>query len=228
MFVSPETMAVLLECVPPDRIMDVVNAFGRDAEAMTPKLSDKPNAVRQRRFKAKRRGESVTESVTGNGQGNGDGNEGSFLSVSLPPTPPNPSTNLSPVAPYSPPKDAKKPSKTAPLAEQIFLLQPKRYRRSTTPDIRMALDAAAKRGADLGELLEALTAYYRHPDSLADDGKFAKGAHRLIQQDRWRDYLPRPEPPAIVNPAEQQWRLDHYRATREWKPSWGERPKDAA
>ncbi len=228
MFVSPETMAVLLECVPPDRIMDVVNAFGRDAEAMTPKLSTKPDAVRQRRHRAK--GAGVTETVTCHTECHGQGNAGSFLSPSLPPEPPNPSTNLSPVPPIVPQTGKKSAPKTPSLAEQIFLLQPvcEGRRKSPRPDVVKALGAALGRGGDPAEILAACQAFYRLPASTKDGGRFANGAAVILNADRWRDFLPSPEPPAIITPAEQQWRLDHYRATREWKPSWGERPKDAA
>ena len=73
------------------------------------------------------------------------------------------------------------------LADRIWGLQPPKHRRSTRPDVRKAVDAALRRGADPADLEAACRAYYRLPASREDEGKFAKGAHRIIEADRWRD-----------------------------------------
>lgn len=152
--------------------------------------------------------------------------DGSFLSPSLPPGPPNPSTNLSPEPPIVP----QKPVKTAPLAEQIFLLQPvcEGRRKSARPDVAKALDAAVKRGGDPALILGACRAFYALPASTKEGGRFANGAAVLLNNDRWRDFLPSTDPPLAVSEAESARRLQHFRDTREWKASWGERPRDAA
>lgn len=140
---------------------------------------------------------------------------------SLPPTPPN-LTNPIQLPPYSPPK-------SDDLAERIWALQPTKHRRSTRPDVRAAVGSALKRGADPESLFAALRAYYRQPDCLADEGKFAKAAHRIVANDRWRDFLPAPDPPPRpADPAVLAHRAQHYRDTGEWKPAWGPKPQDLA
>lgn len=115
------------------------------------------------------------------------------------------------------------------LAALIFHLQPKDHRRSTRPDIATALEAAVKRGGAKAEIYEALKAYYALPDSRKDGGRYAKGAHRIIAQDRWRDFLPSPEPPAAPpTVAELARRHRHFADTGEWPAHWGEPPKKAA
>lgn len=140
-----------------------------------------------------------------------------------PPSPEPPSTtNLSSKPPYSPPKADE-------LAERIWALQPAKHRRSTRPDVRAAISAALKRGADPESLFGALQRYYRLPDCTKDEGKFAKAAHRVIANDRWRDFLPAPDPPARpVDAAVLAHRAQHFRDTGEWKPAWGDPPKDLA
>lgn len=124
---------------------------------------------------------------------------------------------------------AAKPTPT--LAEQIFLLQPliEGRRRSTRPDVTTALDAAIKRGGAPNEILVACQAFYRLPASTKEGGRFANGAAVILRGDRWRDFLPTPEPPpAPPSRAEMARRRQHFTDTGEWKPHWGERPKDAA
>lgn len=224
MFVSPETIEILTRLgVQGAEAVEVIRAFEADMLAQNAPLKTASEQVQRKRAADRDRMRQRRERRATVALQSGDTECDNGSSLSPPPTPPT--TNLSPVAPYSPPK----PAKPAPLAEQIFLLQPKQFRRSTTPDIRSALIAATKRGADGAQILEALTAYYRTPASLEDSGKYAKGAHRLIERDRWRDYLPAPEPPAQpATEAEHAWRLQHYRDTREWRSEWGERPRDAA
>jgi len=62
--------------------------------------------------------------------------------------------------------------------------------RSSRADVRDALDKAAKRGAVLDDIVVALKAYYRSAEATKDGGSFAKGIHRMIQNDRWRDWHP--------------------------------------
>jgi hypothetical protein len=137
------------------------------------------------------------------------------------PTPPS-TTNLSSKPPYSPPK-------VADLAERIWALQPPKHRRSTRPDVRAAVAAALKRGADPESLFAALRAYYRQPDCTKADGEFAKAAHRIVANDRWRDFLPPPDVPAKpAGPEVIAHRLQHWRDTGAWDPKWGPKPQDQA
>jgi uncharacterized protein YdaU (DUF1376 family) len=78
-------------------------------------------------------------------------------------------------------------------------------------------------------LLAAVQRYGREGrEPKADCG--APAMDRWLRDERFMDWLDEAPGRAAepVSPAEKAYRLDHYRATREWKPSWGERPKDAA
>lgn len=154
--------------------------------------------------------------------------QGSFLSPS--PTPPT--TNLSPVTPYSPPLKAAKTAETAPhaeqkpvdVAEQLWAIANKASRtRSGRPANRRATAAALAKGATVA----ALEASVR--DHCRETGEHAKGLHRIIEAELWRDQQPRGQaPPGPVTEAEQRRRLQHLHDTGEWKHNWGERPKAAA
>lgn len=115
------------------------------------------------------------------------------------------------------------------LAAELFQLQPAKFRRSTRPDIAKALDTALKRGGLWTDIRPAVAAYYADPERRRDEGRFAMGAKRLLELDRWRDFLPSPEPPAKpATPAEHARRLRHLADTGEWPDHWGERPRQAA
>jgi hypothetical protein len=62
--------------------------------------------------------------------------------------------------------------------------------RSSRADVRDKLDAAVKRGGDLDRITVALATYYRSAEATKDGGAFAKGIHRMIENDRWRDWHP--------------------------------------
>lgn len=138
--------------------------------------------------------------------------------------------------PPSPPKGGSSPTATESdpspslddLVEQIWSLQPKRYRRSTRPDVRTALEPQLRKHP-FAEVFAACRAYYALPDSQKSDGEFAMGAAKLLKAGRWRDFAPRPEPPAgPVSEVEAARRLRHYRDTGEWKEAWGPRPQRSA
>jgi hypothetical protein len=51
----------------------------------------------------------------------------------------------------------------------------------------------------------------------------------MIELDRWRDWLPLPEPPRPPPTAEiVAGRMQHWRDTGEWRANWGEPPRLAA
>jgi len=55
------------------------------------------------------------------------------------------------------------------------------------------------------------------------------GAQRLLERDRWREFVPGPPVEPVLSPPseiERQRRLRHYRDTGEWKPAWGAKPSD--
>lgn len=121
----------------------------------------------------------------------------------------------------------------AEIVEAIWLAQPSPggKRRSARPDVRDALAAAMKRGAVPSEVLRAIRAYYALPASRKDQGQFASGAQVVMAKDRWREYLPGQQaqpPPTAIDPAYRQHCERHYAATGEWKPEWGEKPRQAA
>jgi len=141
---------------------------------------------------------------------------------------PEPLPKTQTLPPPSPPKGGSSPT-TNELADQLWALQPKKHRRSTRPDTRKALAAALKRGGDPGEILSSSAAYYGRADCTVEDGRFAMGAARLLAEDRWRDFLPSPEPPPVpADAAVMAAREQHFRQTGEWRPAWGERPETQA
>jgi hypothetical protein len=119
----------------------------------------------------------------------------------------------------------------AVLADLIWRLQPKDHKRSTRPDIADALETQVKDGAAKPEIYAALKAYYDRPDSKRDGGQYAKGAHRIVQRGRWRDFLPAVKTARPASPADTARRLRYLRDTGTWKPEWGPKPepgRDAA
>lgn len=142
-----------------------------------------------------------------------------------------PSLTLSPkTPPFSPPKGGQFPPScpTNDQADELWALQPAKFRRSTRPDVRRALPVALKLGS-FEEIRAACRAYYAQSDKREAEGKFAKGAVWLLQVERWRDFLPSLEPPAAPPTAEAlAGYVRHYRDTGEWRPAWGEKPKEIA
>lgn len=118
----------------------------------------------------------------------------------------------------------------AEIAEAIWLAQPSPggKRRTTRPDVNDALAAAIKRGGHPGDVLRAIRAFYALPANRKDAGQYANGAKVVMAKDRWREYLPAAKPhppPSEIDPAYRAHLEAHFRATGEWKPEWGERPK---
>lgn len=105
----------------------------------------------------------------------------------------NPPDPLKENNPSSPPKGGSvSPSEIKISAERIWAAQPifEGKRRSTRPDVLRALTAATNRGGSLPDVEVAAEAYYRLPGSAEQGGKFAMGAKRLLEADRWREYAP--------------------------------------
>jgi hypothetical protein len=131
----------------------------------------------------------------------------------------NPTSDSPPKVPPSPPKTA--------LAEQIWQMQPelKGKRRSTRPDVLTALDGVLRRGADPAQVEAACRAFYALPDSRKEGGEYAMGAARLLQRDRWREFLPTPrriDPKA--SEAAFRNRIERWIELSEWSPEWGPPP----
>jgi len=83
-------------------------------------------------------------------------------------------------------------AETADLVEILWSLQPVTggKRKATRPDVAKALAAALKRGGQAADIEASFRAYYALPDCRRDEGKFAKGAAVLLNEDRWKDFLP--------------------------------------
>jgi len=71
--------------------------------------------------------------------------------------------------------------------------------RSTVDEIATALGAAIKRGGAADQITVALRAYYAG-DAAREDGRYAKAPHRMIEQDRWREWIPDDPPPGSIAP----------------------------
>lgn len=115
------------------------------------------------------------------------------------------------------------------LVDQIWRLQPVTggKRKATRPDVLAALRPALNRGGEPGDILAALTAYYRLPSCRENDGQFSKGAAVMLNADRWRDFLPSPEPDRPVGPTDPAVlarRMRRFADTGVWEPGWGPKP----
>lgn len=70
--------------------------------------------------------------------------------------------------------------------EEIWASTPAQGRaRSGKADVRRALEAAVNRRKNPARIAAALAAYYASHDATKDNAKWAKGLHRMIEQDRW-------------------------------------------
>lgn len=116
------------------------------------------------------------------------------------------------------------------LVDQVWGLAPSTSRtRSSRKDVERTLRAALKRGAKPDEIVAGLRAYFASPDASKDDGAYAKGVHRMIEADRWRDWATPASPPASDDgegATGWAWRLRQFRGPdRVWVESmWGPRP----
>jgi hypothetical protein len=113
--------------------------------------------------------------------------------------------------------------------ERVWMITPSKARaRTSRADVRSALIAAARRGHRPDAVIAALGAYYASEAATKDGGQFAKGAHRMIEKDRWRDY----EAAAAVRlePVDP-WiaRVREFASNRHWNTvDWGPAPGKVA
>lgn len=214
MFVSADTMSLLMDSgVPADKLVEIIRAIERDVESVRPVTTVRSaNAERQARFRQRQRGETeaaATSNVTDNA---------TPVTQKVSPKPPSKNTSS------SAPKGASSPPLTDTIAEQLWqTANPTSRNRSGRPATRRAVSAALAKGATP----EALTASVR--DHCRKSGDHAKGLHRIIEAELWREAVPKLEPPpAASDPAYRAHLEAHFRATGEWKSEWGERPRAAA
>lgn len=120
------------------------------------------------------------------------------------------------------------------LAEEIWLATPiVGRRRSSRADLQRAVKAAVQRRRKPPERLKAgVDAYYASPDATKDDGQFAMGVHRLIENDRWAEFAPESPPdrrngngfyypPTVIrDPSEKRqraWATEYLEHPNWWK-----------
>lgn len=92
-------------------------------------------------------------------------------------------------------------------------------RRSSRNACNRAVGAALRRGGAPDQILTGVLGYYASADATKDDAKFAAGVHRIIENDRWKEFLPEENPHGlhcrILNPGPRQ--------QRGWARDWKER-----
>lgn len=62
-------------------------------------------------------------------------------------------------------------------------------RRSGKGDVARAIARALKEGAAPPDLIAGVRAYFADPEPSREDGRYAMALHRLIEQDRWREWF---------------------------------------
>jgi uncharacterized protein YdaU (DUF1376 family) len=102
--------------------------------------------------------------------------------------------------------------------------------RSSRGDVERALKAAINRGHTAERVIAGLEAYFASPDATKDGGEYAKGAHRMIENDRWMAYAPAAGARAeatIDAPSEvrqRAWMGEFQAAANSWRPERGPEP----
>lgn len=150
--------------------------------------------VSRKRKSAGKRGGSVKP-------GKNEGNSEAIASQEHTKPEPEPEEDIEP--PISPKGDETPPSKTIILrqahVEAAWSVTSRKGRaRSSKADIQAALQAAARRGKAPEDVIAGLAAYYASPEATKDGGEFAKGAHRIIANDRWESFVETVTPLEVI------------------------------
>jgi uncharacterized protein YdaU (DUF1376 family) len=111
----------------------------------------------------------------------------------------------------------------------IWAVTPKEARlRTSREDIRRALVAAFRRGGPPSQVRIALEAYYGGARQIENGRQYAAGAHRIINNDRWKEHYVQALATQPTGPRDP---LDTWRqrmrewTTNEWWPGdWGPKP----
>lgn len=114
--------------------------------------------------------------------------------------------------------------------DTIWALAPAKGReRSSRKDLERSVKAAVKRGHAVEEIRAGVEGYYASREATKDGGEYAKGLHRLIENDRWQEFTPTgglfeaPEAggfaTGILQPTEARQRLwmQDWKAGADWK-----------
>jgi DNA-binding transcriptional MerR regulator len=198
-----------------EQVCELVDAWEEGSALPVPTVSQA--AIRQRRYRDRKASEGAERNVSVT----------SDATCDAPPETkgfPHPSKNSTPV----PPPIVPPPCPKTALAKAIWGMQPlvNGKRRATLPDVETALDGVLRRKAVPDEVRAGCSAYYALPDSRKDGGEFAMGAARLLQRDRWREFLPKPKrvTPGASEAAVRN-RVERWIELGEWRDDWGPPPK---
>lgn len=116
-------------------------------------------------------------------------------------------------------------SAVSSAADEIWAEAPAIARkRSSKGDLQRALKGAASRRKNLATVRSALQAYYASADASKENGKYAKGVHRMVENDRWEDWVPAEVAQLPVDPTFQErrwrtWMQDWLRSPYTWDRS---------
>lgn len=111
----------------------------------------------------------------------------------------------------------------------IWAITPKQARlRTSHTDIKRALIAAFRRGGPPDQVRIALEAYYAADRQLENDRQYAAGAHRIINNDRWKEHFAQAlavRSAAAPDPLDA-WRRRMRELVRNqwWDRDWGPKP----
>jgi hypothetical protein len=95
------------------------------------------------------------------------------------------------------------------------------------------VEAAVRRGNLPAPILSAVRAYYASPDATKDGGEYAKGVHRLVQDDRWQAWAATADQASTGaadvstwNPDRWSVAVERWRMTGRWAAGIGPPPDD--
>lgn len=128
-------------------------------------------------------------------------------------------------APSSAPKGASSPPPPdGDVGAEVWAAASRASRnRSGIPATKRAVQAALRKGASPESLLASVREHCR------TSGDHAKGTHRIIEAELWREAMPKPEPPRRAMSPEFRAHCErHYAATGEWLGDPADKPKLAA
>jgi hypothetical protein len=226
--------------------IDALVASGATAEMLAAvvkaQMAADAAALAERRSRAteKKRRQRVSRSVPGT-EGDNGGQRGTPPEKKVSPTPPSKTQTL--ITPLSPPtadgspqpecRSAGEVRKTlAEWAEEIWqAASPRGRQRSSRKDVVRALEATVRRGNLPNPIPGAVRAYYASPDATKDGGEFAKGVHRLLQDDRWQAWGGEAEKPGMTDVSawpDDRWMaaIERWRMTGRWAAGIGPPPDD--
>lgn len=104
--------------------------------------------------------------------------------------------------------------------------------RSSRKDVGRALKAAQRRGGTLDQIALGVENYYASFDATKNGGDYAKGLHRLIENDRWTEHLGPPDiREAAFDPMlqpedwrQRKWMEEFVEGKFAWAPQRGPEP----